>query len=164
MPVPEEFADTTKIVNTTLQPKVTLSVEAESALNEIMSVEEARRLLDQTGQGYLVNIPLMIALSMGESPENPYRVDCQKLFDVFATNGDRVREKIQKSYDEVVGMVNLSEIGNVQGVKQLTECKKKLIDSIGALSEDKEYTLLKEVVRLFVVYLQTAYVLMGRQH
>lgn len=162
--MPEEFNDTTKIVDTTLQPRVNLSVEAESALGEVVSVGEARRLLDQAGQGYLANIPLMIALSMGGSPENPYRVDHQKLFDVFSTNGDKVREKIQKSYDEVVGMVNLSEIGNVQGVKQLTECKKKLFDSIGALSEDKEYTLLKEVVRLFVQYLQTTYVLMGRQH
>jgi len=160
----EEFNDTTNIVDTTLQPKVNLSVEAESVLGSTVSIAEAARLLDQSGQGYLANIPLMKALSMGDSPENPYRIDRQRLFDVFASDGDKIRERIQKSYNEVVGMVNLSEIGNVQGVKQLTEYKKRLTDSIGMLIEGKEYQLLNEVVRLFVQYLQIAYVLMGRQH
>lgn len=161
----EEFNETTNIADTTLQPKsVNLSAEAESTLDSVVSIDEAKRLLEQTGQGYLVNIPLMIALSMGESPENSYRVDYQALFDVFSNNGDKVRERIQNSYNEVVGMVNLSEAGDMQGVKQITEIKNKLIDSIRLLSEGNEYSLLKEVVRLFVNYLQTAYVLMGRQH
>lgn len=161
----EEFNETTNIVDTTLQPKVVnLSTEAESALGNTVSIDEARRLLDQTGQGYLANIPLMIALSMGDPPDNHYHIDYQKLFDVFLSGGDVIRGKVQKSYDEVVGMVNLSEVGNMQGVKQLTEIKKKLNDSIVTLGEGKEYPLLKEVLRLYVGYLQTAYILMGRQH
>ena len=161
----EEFNETTNIVDTTLQPKViNLSAEAESALGNTVSIDEARRLLDQTGQGYLANIPLMIALSMGDSPDNPYRIDYAKLFDVFLSNTDVFRGKVQKSYDEVVGMVNLSEVGNIQGVKQLAEIKKKLNDSIVMLGEEAEYPLFKEVFRLYVEYLQTAYILMGRQH
>jgi len=162
--MPEEFSDTINIVDTTLQPKVNLSVEAESVLGSTVSIAEAVRLLEQTGQGYLANIPLMKALSVGDSPENPYRLDHQKLFDVFLSEGGKIKERIQKSYNEVVGLVNLSEVGNVQGVKQLTEYKKRLSDSIGMLLEGGEHPLLNEVVRLFVQYLQTAYILMGRQH
>jgi len=161
--MPEEFDKTTNIVNTTLLPRTELSVEAESALDSTVSTGEARRLLEQTGQGYLVNIPLMKALSMWDSAENPYRIDRQALFDIFSTNGERICERIRKSYNEVVGLVDMSGTGNAQGVKRLTEYKKRLVEAIGVLSNGREYYLLDEVVRLFVLYLKTSYVLMGRQ-
>lgn len=160
----EEFNGTV-IVDTTLQPKaLRLSPEAEAAVDSVVTIDEARRLLEQTGYGYLANIPLMYALCMGGAPDSPYHIDYTALLDVFAKDGERMREKIQRSYDEVVGMTNMGDAGNMQGVKELGEYKKRLCDSLQSLGVAQEYATLREVVRLYVQYLQTAYILIGRQH
>lgn len=158
------FNKTLNIVNTGALPKkVHLSQEAQLKLGDVVTIEEAKRLLGQTGQGHLANIPLMLAL-INEGSANNYKIDYKKLFQIFLSNRDSVGEKIRKSYDEVMGMVNVSEIGNIQGIKLFTEYKKKLMQSLDSLHEDVGYINLHNTVSLYVKFLQIAYVLMGRQH
>lgn len=159
-----DFDKTLNIVNTSLLPKkIDLSEEAQSKLNDTVTVEEAKRLLGQTGQGYLANIPLTLAL-INEGSVGDYKIDYKKLFQIFLSNRDSIGEKVRKSYDEVVGMVNVSETGNIQGIKLFTEYKKKLTRSLDGLHENAGYVSLHNTVSLYVKFLQIAYILIGRQH
>lgn len=159
-----DFDKTVNIVNVGMLPKkIALSQEAQSKIGAVVTVEEARRLLGQTGKGYLAHIPLLLAL-INEGPSGNYKIDYKKLFQIFISNKDSISEKIKKSYDEVMGMVNISESGNTQGVKLLAELKKKLTMSIDELYDGVGYIDLRNVLSLYVKYLQVAYILMGRQH
>ena len=159
-----DFDKTINIVNTSSLPKnVDLSQEAQLKIGDTVTIEEAKRLLGQTGQGHLAHIPLLLAL-VNEGSLSDYKIDYKKLFQIFTTSRDVIGEKIRKSYDEVMGVVNMSESGNVQGVKLLAEYKKKLIQSLDGLHEDVSYVNLHATFTLYVKYLQIAYVLIGRQH
>ena len=158
------FHKTINIVNVGVLPKkIALSQEAQSKIGEVVTIEEARRLLGQTGKGYLAHIPLLLAL-INEGSSGNYKIDYKKLFQIFISNKDSIGEKIKKSYDEVMGMVNISESGNAQGVKLFAEYKKKLTQSLDGLHEEVGYIDLQNILSLYVTYLQVAYILMGRQH
>lgn len=160
-----EFNETTDIVDTARQSgEIALSVNAESHLQNEVTIDEARKLLDETGYGDMANIPLMIALTAGNATESTYKVDHKELFDIFVGGRERIKENVQKSYDEIVGMTNMADVVNVQGVKLLSEYKKKLVGMLDAFVEPPAYAGLFSAVSLFVKYLQIAYTLMGRQH
>ena len=95
--------------------------------------------------------------SSGVNDSNFY-IDWNKLSQILNSR-DVLRNKLQKSYDEIVNNTSTSEVGKTQGIKQLAEYKKKLDRLIDG---PEDLSTVKAIIKHLSLYLRTAYMLAAR--
>ena len=173
MSVVSGFSSILSGVSSVLIPKsLSLSQEAIDSLDKgIVSITVARGLLDQTNNGYLVNIPLtqslqavLDGLSMrGHDSKIQYIIDYKKLFDTIVTDRENIAAMVPKSYEEITERVNTSSVESIQGLKLLSESAKKLGLTLEDLEDDNDLATARKAVLQLINYLRVGYILLGGQ-
>lgn len=92
-----------------------------------------------------------------------YTIDYKKLFDTIVTDRDSIAAMVSKSYNEIESRINTSQVENVQGLKLLSEYRKKLGLVLEELDTDNDLPSVREAVLLLIGYLRVGYVLLGSQ-